>query len=113
MERLLSTFQFGIARTRLREQIDCEHGQHRVDRVPVTRLRETHIVNQWKEDQQASKQENAVHAVADGEKKAREREQGSGEKQRRAGLLQAFDDVAAGSAAAVEDQGPEEARNPV
>ena len=39
-------FRLGASWTDLREQIDREHQQHRINRMPIARMRETHIVNQ-------------------------------------------------------------------
>ena len=55
------------SRTDLREQIDSEDQQYRIDGMPITRMRETYIVNQRIKDNQAGEEEDAVNAIADGE----------------------------------------------
>src|ERR1035438_418892 len=68
MARLGGAFQMGIAWTDLGEQINSENHQFRIDGMPVTGMRETYIVNQRVEDQQAGEQEDTVNAVLNGEK---------------------------------------------
>src|ERR1019366_3762763 len=91
MAWLGGAFQMGIARTNLGEQINSENHQFRINRMPVTGMRETYIVNQRVEDQQAGEQEDTVDAVLDGEEQPGDGEQRRSEEERVLELLQRLD----------------------
>src|SRR5664279_6146922 len=88
MARLARAFQVWAARTDLGEQINSQNHQLRVNRMPVTRLRESYIVNQRINKQQAGEQKDAVDAMLDGEHESSDRQQGGGQEERVLELLQ-------------------------
>src|SRR5450755_1581016 len=82
MARLARAFQVRAARTDLGEQINSKNHQLRIDWMPVTRLRETYIVNQRVKDQQAGKQEDTMDTILDRKRKSSDRKQGRSQKKR-------------------------------
>src|SRR6516164_761560 len=106
MDGLVDVFQGGVPRSRLGEQVNPEYQQLGINGVPVTGLRETHVVNQGIDDKQAGKQKYAVNTIANGEHQSGNRQQRRRKEERVLELLQRLNLRQARQAIPIKDELP-------